>query len=96
MGSEVLSRQSLFDILYFLFGRVLGESAKNDLMRRVEVSHEALRERVEQLERLILAHSDAQSALRSELDFAGVSLDLSKHYERADAQLRAALDADDE
>ena len=59
----------------------------------VGMSHEALRERVTELERLIRAHGDAQATLRNELDFAGVSLDLSEHYERADVQLRAEAEA---
>ena len=50
--SEVLSRQSLFDTLYTLSDGELGESVRNDLMLRVDVSHEALRERVEKLGRV--------------------------------------------
>ena len=53
MGSEVLSRESFFNTLYALADGGLGGFVENDYMLRVEASHEALRERVEELEKAL-------------------------------------------
>ena len=87
--SKILSGEELCHVLEGLgYSEPVVEAAD-----AIEDSHEALRERVTELERLIRAHGDAQATLRNELNFAGVSLDLSEHYERADAQLIAEAEA---
>ena len=97
--SKILSREQA-GAIYCRWKRFATppEGKPSDFLRerdlpRLLSSHEALRERVEKLERLIRAHGNAQATLRNELDFAGVSLDLSKDYERADAQLIAEAEA---